>query len=1044
MQIDYDDPKFAAAAAEILQRHNNGEPEANITSAVRDFLIATGLASPSEIAEENPPALGSRSAVDLTALDAFIELKRRIGTGINPNPEYVQQLDDYLAQSAKQGRERMGILTDGKYWLTRWPNAGPVKLVPPNAFTLESQNGWIPLYEWLRDHALAAVENKQPSRLTIAESFGPNSLAYQRDVAQLRAKYDEYAGSNTIKVKYQLWQNLLTAALGEIAGTPAQLDDLFVRHTYLSAVIGMVVQASFGSDIRQLAENDPADLLQGRSFRNQTGLQGVVESDFFAWPTEVGGLPLLKALARRVAKFDWRNPPNDIAAILYETVIPPEERRQLGEYYTPGWLARAIVQELVTDPMDQYVLDPACGSGTFIAEAVTHLLVAANKTSLDAKEVLDRLRFSVTGIDVHPVAVHLARAAWVLAAQPAIQAASNYGSATNVTVPIYLGDALQLRFRTGDMFAEHNVTVQVEDEHHTELVFPVSLVQRAELFDGLMGDIADAIKRGDDPDVALDDHRISDPGERATLQQTIASLQRLHGEGRDHIWAYYTRNLVRPVALAQSKVDVIVGNPPWLIYRNTASTLRTELERQSKDLYGIWVGGRHANHQDISSLFFARCVDLYLKDTGVIGMVLPHSALQTGQHSKWRTGAWQTKSIGSGKGRQPGRILAVDFGHKTAWDLEGLEPNTFFPVPASVVFARRSGEDGKATPLAGQVERWLGEPGEDADRGSRTTITDTGAVVDSPYAALSRNGATIFPRVLFFINETENTALIQAGQTITVNPRRGGQDKEPWRNLDLTALTGQTVEAQHVFDVYLGETVAPYATLNPLKAVLPLKPRDRELPADSKGVGGIRLGGLNHSMRDRWRVVSNLWEANRAAATKMNLLEQLDYYGKLSSQLEWRHEPGDRQIRIVYGGWGAPTAALLQDDNAIVDYKLFWIRCKDAQEANYLLAIINSDALASAVDPLMPKGQFGARDLQKHLWKLPIPAFDAGNARHVELAAAGEAAAAAVAEQLAALRSARGQGVSVTIARRELRAWLRGSAAGARVEAGVGRLLGGG
>ena len=92
----------------------------------------------------------------------------------------------------------------------------------------------------------------------------------------------------------------------------------------------------------------------------------------------------------------------------------------------------------------------------------------------------------------------------------------------------------------------------------------------------------------------------------------------------------------------------------------------------------------------------------------------------------------------------------------------------------------------------------------------------------------------------------------------------------------------------------------------------------------------------------------------------------------------------------------------------------------------------------------MPKGQFGARHLQKHLWKLPIPAFDAGNPQHVELAAAGEAAAAGVAEQLAALRSARGQGVSVTIARRELRAWLRGSAAGARVEAGVGRLLGGG
>ena len=62
-------------------------------------------------------------------------------------------------------------------------------------------------------------------------------------------------------------------------------------------------------------------------------------------------------------------------------------------------------------PLDQYVLDPACGSGTFVAEAVNHFIEAANETSLDSKEVLEWLRFSVAGIDVHPVAVHLARAA---------------------------------------------------------------------------------------------------------------------------------------------------------------------------------------------------------------------------------------------------------------------------------------------------------------------------------------------------------------------------------------------------------------------------------------------------------------------------------------------------------------------------------------------------------------------------------------------------------------------------------------------------------
>ena len=89
VHIDPNDPKCRAAAAEILRRHDNGEPEANITSAVRDFLIVTGLARSEEMVEENPPSDVSRRAVDLTALDTFIEFKRRIGmaSGGAPNPQ---------------------------------------------------------------------------------------------------------------------------------------------------------------------------------------------------------------------------------------------------------------------------------------------------------------------------------------------------------------------------------------------------------------------------------------------------------------------------------------------------------------------------------------------------------------------------------------------------------------------------------------------------------------------------------------------------------------------------------------------------------------------------------------------------------------------------------------------------------------------------------------------------------------------------------------------------------------------------------------------
>ena len=144
----------------------------------------------------------------------------------------------------------------------------------------------------------------------------------------------------------------------------------------------------------------------------------------------------------------------------------------------------------------------------------------------------------------------------------------------------------------------------------------------------------------------------------------------------------------------------------------------------------------------------------------------------------------------------------------------------------------------------------------------------------------------------------------------------------------------------------------------------------------------------------------------------------------------------------MYSASGIATAALLEFDSPLVDYTLFLISCKTIQEAYYLLAIINSDALYEAVTPLMPKGQFGARHLQKHLWKLPIPEFDADDPLHAEISDAGRAAAAGAAQRLSELRAQRGDNVSVTIARRELRAWLRTSPQGATTESTVTRLLG--
>ena len=463
--------------------------------------------------------------------------------------------------------------------------------------------------------------------------------------------------------------------------------------------------------------------------------------------------------------------------------------------------------------------------------------------------------------------------------------------------------------------------------------------------------------------------------------------------------------------------------------------LRVELENLSRHRYGIWAGRNYATHQDVAGLFFVRSVDLYLKDGGVIGFVMPHSALQAGQFKKWRTGRWQDDNSG--------QTIQADFTVKSAWDLERLEPNTFFPVASCVTFAGKCPPDATGQPLPSTVLRWLGVAGSADPRHKTAPITDTSVAGISPYEKYSRQGASIVPRCLFFVEETANTAIIRVGQTITVNPRRGAHDKEPWKNLDLTAISNQTIENRHLFEVHLGETVAPYVTLAPLRALLPLKQGEYAIPTAADGVSGIRIGGLEQRMRQRWRTISQLWETNKRPVNKLNLLERVDYHRELSAQLAWQDEQGTRPVRVVYTSAGEPTAALLEDNGSIVESKLFWITCKDLEEANYLLAIINSDTLAQAVNRYTTPNWSGkTRDLQGHLWKLPIPEFDPRQKLHMVISKVGKRAAAGAAAKLAEVREKRGSKFTWRIARRELRAWLRASAEGKEVEAAVAALLG--
>ena len=178
-------------------------------------------------------------------------------------------------------------------------------------------------------------------------------------------------------------------------------------------------------------------------------------------------------------------------------------------------------------------------------------------------------------------------------------------------------------------------------------------------------------------------------------------------------------------------------------------------------------------------------------------------------------------------------------------------------------------------------------------------------------------------------------------------------------------------------------------------------------------------------MLNRWRPMAQMWDEPKKPSDGKPFIEPIDYFGKLTAQFAWMRS-GDEQIRIVYAGSGSPTAAVLSNPSDIADYTLFWLACDSIKEANLLLAVINSEALCDAVRGLMPSGQFRPRQVQKHLWRLPLPKFDPSIKLQCDIAGAGSRAAQETLIVLQELRDS-DKKVSVTIARRVIRDWLANS-----------------
>jgi len=101
----------------------------------------------------------------------------------------------------------------------------------------------------------------------------------------------------------------------------------------------------------------------------------------------------------------------DVIGHVYEELIPPEERHNLGQFYTPKPIAELIINWAVRSSDDK-VLDPGCGSGTFLVE--TYRRLAELKLKRPYKEIKHvpedvhrQILSQLYGIDINEFPTHL-------------------------------------------------------------------------------------------------------------------------------------------------------------------------------------------------------------------------------------------------------------------------------------------------------------------------------------------------------------------------------------------------------------------------------------------------------------------------------------------------------------------------------------------------------------------------------------------------------------------------------------------------------------
>jgi hypothetical protein len=463
------------------------------------------------------------------------------------------------------------------------------------------------------------------------------------------------------------WPSDPTAVLGHrlggILGDRAWAEAIFVLHTYVaiaSKLIAAEVLALGASkhDKRptQWMSLSPAELaarftdLESGGLSSSLRAPDLLGGDLFGWYAAHldADQPLVQCLREVLGAFGelaWarlvnaRGVAGDLLRGFYAGVVPAAMRRALGEFFTPQWIAERIllraVQMAGADATLPRILDPACGSGTFLVAALRRALnIAAGRA--DGQEtagtVLQAVQ-SVIGCDINPVAVLMTKVNLLLALGDRADLLPSITFAVYQSDSILLPDVVQGQL-TLQAYGEYlRLPLEIgEIELPSALATPQGLrILREHIEAGV------AANR----DADLFAGRFRGALERSTTLNKIALDAALAGAtslylklsalerdgGKDRIWAAVIEQSFALSMLAP--VDVVVGNPPWVNWKHLPESWQQRSQRVWTQ-WGMWQRKRRGGGiplADVSALLLARSITTYCKPGGVVAFLLPQSTL---------------------------------------------------------------------------------------------------------------------------------------------------------------------------------------------------------------------------------------------------------------------------------------------------------------------------------------------------------------------------------------------------------------------------------